>query len=91
MLLQVLLKLGGFKLLETQVGVNLKEGPLQGILTGFHSGQEKLLFGLSDKLTFTGAGSFFLKGLSLLKKLSSADTLTVLRRNPKRTKQEMLK
>jgi molybdopterin-guanine dinucleotide biosynthesis protein A len=91
MLLQVLLKLGGFKLLETQVGVNLKEGPLQGILTGFHSGQEKLLFGLSVKLTVIGAGSFFLKGLSLLKKLSSADTLTVPRRSPKRRKQEMLK
>ena len=36
MRVQVALKLGGFKLLETQVGVNVNEGPLQGILIGFH-------------------------------------------------------
>ena len=77
---QVVLKLGGFKLLETQVGVNVNDGPLQGILIGFHSGHEKLVFDLSVKLALTGAGSFFLKGLSLLKKVSSADTLVVLRR-----------
>lgn len=88
---QVALRLGGFKLLETQVGVNVNDGPLQGIFIGFHSGQEKLDFGLSVKLTLTGAESFFLKGLSLLKKLSSADTLIVLRKILQRIRQEMLK
>ena len=88
MRVQVELKLGGL-ISEIQVGVKLKDGPLQGIFMGFQRGNVQVDLDVSEMFTLTVAGSFFWKGFSLLKKFSSAETFGLLMKMLKITRDRM--
>ena len=90
MRVQVVPKLGGL-MSEIQVGVKLKEGPLQDIFMGFQPGKLQEDLGVSERLTFTAADFFFWKGFSLLKKFSSAETLKLLMKMLKTTRDKTCK